>query len=189
MGSLAYRSAPMKKDTTILGSAQITLYFSTEQKDTDFMVVMHDISPSGETLYLQRSFLRASHRMVDPTKSSSHWVYHPHEKIEELIAGQVYAIRMSMPEVGHVLRRGHSLELVILAPSVTPGPDWGPLPLALPGINTIYHSLQHPSSVLIPVIPGLKARAPALKCGVLGQELFQPCRPDTPESLSAARMR
>lgn len=188
MGSLLYRSAPMSDDTTILGSIQFTFFVSSEQWDTDFMVAIHDLSPRGETLFVQRAFLRASHRAVDPERSSEHWVFHPHENVEKLDPGRIYKIQMSLPEVGHMFRRGHSLELAVLAPSASPAPDWGPMPLDLPGVNTIYHSAQHPSRLVIPIVPGLKPKAPALECGALGVELFQPCRPALPESLSAARM-
>jgi len=64
------------------------------------------------------------------------------------------------------------------------------MPLDLAGVNTVYHSAQHPSQLKIPVVPGLKAQGPEPKCGELaGAGLFQPCRQPGPEANTAARMR
>ena len=71
----------------IIGSAVVTLYVSCEQKDTDFMAVLHDIDPEGQVTHVQRGFLRASHRALDPKKSSAHEPIQAHDKAEELTPG------------------------------------------------------------------------------------------------------
>ena len=52
------------------------------------------------------------------------------------------------------------------------GNNEGVAPVMLVGLNTVYHSATHPSSLEVPVIPKLKARAgpPA------GSLEFQPSR-------------
>ncbi len=185
LGSLIYRTAPFEEDVPILGSARLVLHASAQAEDTDFMVVLHDIGPEGETLYLQRAFLRASHRAIDPELSSEHWTHHPHDRSEPLVPGEVYEFVISLPEVGHVFRAGHTAELAILAPSPTPATDWGPLPINLPGINTVYHSADHPSRLELPVVPGIAATAPPPECGSLE---YQPCRPRVEPNFTAAGM-
>jgi putative CocE/NonD family hydrolase len=188
LGTLVYRTAVLQEDVALLGSAQLTLYASSERTDTDFMVVLHDVNVREETTYVQRAFLRASHRAVDAVRSSAHRVVHRHDRVDALERGVVYEIKLSMTDVGHVFRRGHRIELAIMSPSATPSPDWGPMPLDLAGVNTVYHSTQHPSQIRIPIVPGLKAQGPEPKCGDLAA-LFQPCRPPTTEANTAARMR
>lgn len=185
LGSLVYRTAPFQEDLPILGSARLVLHASAEAEDTDFMVVLHDIGPDGETLYLQRAFLRASHLAIDPDMSSEHWTHHPHDRSEPLMPGDVYEFVISFPEVGHVFRTGHALELAILAPSVTPATDWGPQPVNLPGINTVYHSSDHPSRLELPVVPSIAAAGPPPPCGSLE---YQPCRPRVEPNFTAAGM-
>ena len=185
LGSLAYRTAPFEEDVPVLGAARLVLHFSAEEDDTDFMAVLHDIGPDGETLYLQRTFLRASHRAIDASRSSEHWTYHPHDRAEPLVPGQVHEMVVSFPELGHVFRAGHALELVILAPNFTPATDWGPMPLNLPGINTVYHSAEHPSRLELPVVAGIAAAGPPPECGSLE---YQPCRPRTVPTFTAAGM-
>ena len=185
LGSLVYRTAPLEEDLPILGSARLVLHASAEAEDTDFMVVLHDIGPDGETLYLQRAFLRASHREIDPEMSSEHWTHHPHERSDPLVPGEVYEFVISFPEVGHVFRAGHAVELAILAPSVTPATDWGPMPINLPGINTVYHSADHPSRLELPVVASISAAGPPPECGSLE---YQPCRPRVEPNFTAAGM-
>ena len=172
-GVLGYRTAPMAEDTTIMGFSQFTFYMSSEQKDTDVMVVLHDIDESGDTLYLTRDFLRASLRAIDPAKSSAEETMRSFAKSEPLTPGQIYEMKLSIPPLGHVLRKGHSLELGIMAPSQIAQPNWGFSILDLPGRNTVYHSAQYPSSLTLAVLPGVTAQAPAPPCGVMER---QPCR-------------
>ncbi len=185
LGSLTYRMAPFEEDVPVLGAVRLVLHFSAEEADTDFMAVLHDVGPGGETLYLQRTFLRASHRAIDMSRSSEHWTYHPHDRAEPLVPGQVYEMVVSFPELGHVFRAGHTLELVILAPNFTPATDWGPMPINLPGINTVYHSAEHPSRLELPVVPGIVAAGPPPECGSLE---YQPCRPRVEPNFTAAGM-
>ena len=172
-GMLTYRTTPMTEDTTLLGFSQLTFYMSSEQKDTDVMVVLHDIDESGDTLYLTRDFLRASLRAIDPAKSSPEEQVRSFAKSEPLTPGQIYEMKLSIPPLGHVLRKGHSLELGIMAPSQIAQPNWGFSILDLPGRNTVYHSAQYPSSLTLAVLPGVTAQAPAPPCGVMER---QPCR-------------
>ena len=172
-GALSYRTAPMAEDMTLLGFSQLTFYLSSERTDTDVMVVLHDIDEQGNTLYLTRDFLRASLRAIDPKRSNAEETVRAFTKSEPLTPGQVYEMKLSIPPLGHVVRKGHSLELAIMAPSHIGQPNWGLMILDLPGRNTVYHSAQYPSSLTLSVLPDAKAQAPAPPCGVME---YQPCR-------------
>jgi putative CocE/NonD family hydrolase len=172
-GSLTYRSEVAETDTVIIGAPALTLFLGSEQPDTDLMVALHDVGPEGEVLYLQKGFLRASHRTLDAGRSQQHQPIHRHDAPDPLAPGQVHEIVMSMFPVGHVLRKGHRLELVVMAPTPIPSPDWGLAPVMLPGLNTIHHSERHPSRLVLPVIPGQTAQKPEPSCGSLEN---QPCR-------------
>ena len=174
-GVLSYRTEPMADDVTILGFSQLTFHMSSERTDTDVMVVLHDIDEQGNTLYLTRDFLRASLRAIDPKRSNAEETVRSFAKSEPLTPGQIYEMKLSVPPLGHVLRKGHRLELAIMAPSHIGQPNWGFMILDLPGRNTVYHSAQYPSSLTLTTLPGDKdkAQAPAPPCGVMQ---FQPCR-------------
>jgi predicted acyl esterase len=176
VGSLIYRTGSLPEDTAIIGSAVLTLYASSEQPDTDFMAVLHDVNPKGQVTYVQRGVLRASHRALDAEQSRPHAPVHRHDRIEKLTPGQVYEIKLALLPVAHVLRRGHSLELAILAPPSVTSPSWAFEPITPPGLNRIYHSAQHPSSLELPVLRNLKAVAPE---PALGSLPYQPAREES----------
>jgi putative CocE/NonD family hydrolase len=173
-GTLSYRTPPMTSDITLLGLPQLKFFVSSEQNDTDFMITLKDVDKEGNTLFLQRAFLRASLRAVDMAKSTPDEVIQSFKAHEPLVPGQITPITLSIPAIGHVLRQGHRLELSILAPSPIPAPVMGGLPLALPSINKVYHAPAYPSSLLLPVVPGEVAQKAPPPCGSLQ---FQPCRP------------
>lgn len=173
LGSLTWTSAPMIQDSTILGSVEVRFFVAIDRDDTDFVVTLHDVYPNGDVQYLQRDYLRASMREVDPGKSSARHVWRPYDKRQPLVPGTVYEIRMTMPPLGAVLRSGHRLSLSLTAPSPITQPDWGLVGLSGPGRNKIFVSEQRPSRVIVPIILGAAPERTAPTCGSMA---FQPCR-------------
>jgi hypothetical protein len=172
-GSLTWTGAPLDRDLTILGRVQVRFYAASENPDTDFVVDLHDVYPNGDIQYLQRGFLRASLRAVDEASSTPDHVAHSYDKPDYLVAGRIYEVQLSLPPLGAVLRKGHRLQLVIVAPSPIPQPAWGLLPVNMPGQNTIYASARYPSRIMVPTIPGASAGEPEPTCGSMAA---QPCR-------------
>jgi len=172
-GSLTWTSAPLDRDLTILGRVQVRFYAASENPDTDFAVDLHDVYPNGDVEYLQQGFLRASLRAVDRKASTPDDVVHPYDRPEYLVPGRIYEMQISLAPLGALLRKGHRLQLVILAPSPIPQPAWGLLPVSMAGQNTIYASARYPSEIIVPAIPGAGTGGPEPACGSLAA---QPCR-------------
>jgi putative CocE/NonD family hydrolase len=177
LGTLNYRSEPQDSDLAILGVPQLTFYVSSDQKDTDFLVTLKDIDAEENTLFLQRAYLRASLRALDAVRSTPEVAVQSFRTPEALEPGRVYEIRLSLGAIGHVVRRGHRLELSILAPNPIPQPVKGPITIALPALNTVYHDAKYASSLVLPTVPGETAIASSPPCGVL---VLQPCRGKPP---------
>jgi len=173
LGSLSYRTDPTPEDMVILGLPNLRFFVSSEQTNTDFFVTLKDVDAAGNTLFLQRDFLRASMRAVDEARSTPNEIIHSFSKNEELVPGKIYEIKLSIPSIGAVVRKGHRLELSILAPSPIPAPVMGGVPIGLPSLNKVYSGDEYPSTLRVPVIPGERAQADAPECGSLP---FQPCR-------------
>jgi hypothetical protein len=173
LGALSYRSLPMTSDTVLLGAPQLTLFFSSDQTDTDFMFTLKDVDPAGNTLFLQRSVLRASMRSVDEELSTSDEIIQSFAKAESLVPGKVTEVKLSLSALGHVLRKGHRLEFSILAPSPTPNPVWGFVPTFAPAVNKIYHGGTYPSQLRLPVVPGETAQKPAARLGTLRNQPYR----------------
>lgn len=177
IGSLHYETDVMGEDLALLGTPILTLYFSSEQMDTDFLFTLKDIDAGGNTLFLQRAYLRASLRAIDPGRTTRDYIAHSFRRHENLVPGKIYELKLSLGAIGHVVRKGHRLQLSILAPNPIPSPVMGSVPSGGLSINKIYHSVRHRSILDLPVVPGEKALAPAPECGSLP---MQPCRPAAP---------
>ncbi len=173
LGSLSYETEPVNEDMALIGAPTLTFYFSSEQAETDFMFTLKDIDAEGNVLFLQRNWLRASLRAVDAARSESFGeIVQSFRSPEPLEPGKIYPVKVSLGALAHVVRQGHRLQLTILAPSATTS-VMGTAPTGGSSINRVYHSQRYPSAVVLPIVPGEKARKPAPTCGSLP---VQPCR-------------
>jgi predicted acyl esterase len=180
IGSLNYETDAMSEDLALLGTPILTFYFSSDQRDTDFLFTLKDIDARGDTLFLQRAYLRASLRRIDTNRTTRDYIAHSFRRYEKLVPGKIYEVKLSLGAIGHVVRKGHRLQLSILAPNPIPSPVMGSVPSGGPSINKVYHSTRHRSMLDLPVVPGESARAPAPECGSLP---MQPCRPAAPADI------
>jgi putative CocE/NonD family hydrolase len=179
IGSLNYDTTVMKEDLALLGTPILTFHFSSQQRDTDFLFTLKDIDPSGNTLFLQRAYLRASLRAIDPRRTTRDYIAHSFRRHERLVPGKIYEVKLSLGAIGHVVRKGHRLQLSILAPNQIPSPVMGSVPTGGPSINKVFHSARYLSVLDLPVVPGERARAAAPQCGSLP---MQPCRAPKPRT-------
>ncbi|TSE12789.1 CocE/NonD family hydrolase [Mesorhizobium intechi] len=176
-GVLNYRTEVAASDVTLLGSPQVTLYLSIDEgDDTDLELTLKDVDADGNALFLQADQLRASLRAIDEQRTSSDEIVHLFRKSEKLEPGNIYDIRMSISPIGHVIRKGHCLELTIGAPSPIIKQAIGSFPIGVASINSVYHSEKYPSKIVLPIIPEAKAQAPAPEWGT---QRAQPCRKGT----------
>jgi predicted acyl esterase len=169
--ALRYRTAPSKSDMAILGAPKLQFSFSADHSDMAFMFVLNDIDPSGNSLFLQRTVLRASLRGIDRARSGAEEILLSFAKVQSLVPGEVAGISLSLTALGHVVREGHQLELVIAAPIMT-NLVWGFSPELPAVIATIYHSDRYASILQLPLVPNERALKPAPPLGVLRN---QPC--------------
>ena len=165
-----YRSAPFTRPTLVAGPITATLYLSTTAPDTELFVQLIDEGPDGSRSYLQRGLLRAAHRAVDYSQSDYagrvlYRPHHPHTNAELVTPGQIEEYLIEVFPVGHVFRPGHRLVVKVHAPPLLDS-YYLYVPRRVPSINTIYHDPQHPSRILLPVVPltGVKL-GPELPCG------------------------
>ena len=59
---LVYTSAPFKKGTEVSGPIDVTLYVSSDAKDTDFTVKLIDVDPKGAAYNLDENIQRMRYR-------------------------------------------------------------------------------------------------------------------------------
>jgi predicted acyl esterase len=147
----------------IAGPIKLVLHASSTRSDTDFFVKLSDqfpqspedraklLNPASELV--TRGWLRASHRAVDPQRSTEMVPYHTHTDAQPLQPGQVYEFEISLEPQAYLFRAGHRIRLEIVNGD-SPATEalwthyYAPDKI---GADTIYHSPEKPSRLILPV--------------------------------------
>lgn len=183
-GSVAvFTTPPLAEDLTWLGNGSVDLQLSSTAPDTDLEVLVSQVRPDGQEVYVQRGWLRASHRKLDPARTTPTRPYQTHREADSalLTPGEVTPMRVELFPTGQVFRKGSSLRLYVEAPSAFSG-LWGFVGLPVPALNTISTSAAQPSSIALSVLPDFVPPTPEPSCAALDN---QPCR-DNPLPVPAS---
>jgi len=156
---LTWTTEPLEQDVMIAGPIAVVLYASSDQLDTDFFVKLWDQVPSGtgqnhRDVLLARGWLRASHRELDESRSKIGRPFHPHRDPKPIEPGKVYRFDIEVWPIAHVFVTGNRIRLQITNgdSSVTDG-NYSHFYGLKFGSDTILHDADHPSHVVLPVIP------------------------------------
>jgi predicted acyl esterase len=176
----AYASDPLAADTVILGSGSVDLWLRSTAPDVDLEVTVSEVRPDGQETYVQSGWLRASRRALDRAASTE---LHPVPTFRKADAaalpkGKFSLVRVPLFPFGHVFRAGSRVRIVVQPPGGN-RPSWAFDSLTYPNTvtNTIAIGPDHPSRVVLPVVPGLDVPTPLPSCGSLRG---QPCREYVP---------
>ena len=144
---LCYTSEPLTADTEITGPIKLMLYAASDAPDTDWTAKLVDVSETGYAMNLCDGILRARYResLSDPTL---------------IEPGTVYEYTIEVGVTANVFRQGHRIRLEISS-SNFPRFDRNPNTGHAIGVDadmraarqTVHHSREHPSRILLPVIP------------------------------------
>lgn len=144
---LVYSTPPFSQDTEITGPISLELYASSLAADTDFTGKLVDVWPDGFAEDLTEGIIRARYR-----DSQARPVF--------MNPGQVYRFIIDLWSTSNVFRAGHRLRLEVASSNfprfdrnMNTGKDQATARRSVPAINTIYHDPEHPSALVIPVIP------------------------------------
>ncbi len=150
---LVFMSPPLEQDVEVTGPIDVKLWVSSSAPDTDFTAKLIDVHPAsadlpgGMDMNIVDGILRA--RFRDSL-----------EHAELMKPGQVYALTIHVYPTSNLFVKGHHIRLDISSsnfPRFDVNPNTGePLNanrrLAV-ATNTIYHDREHPSHVILPIIP------------------------------------
>ncbi len=180
---VTFLTTPLEIETEITGPLAATLYVSSSTGDADLFLTLQAFDPSGREVEFQgtvdphtplaQGWLRASHRKLDRELSTPYRPYHTHDQEQPLVPGQVYELEVEIWPTCIVLPAGFRLALQVSghdferAPSDNMYGAWvmrgsGPWlhthpedrPAAVYGGQTTIHSgPDHPSRLLVPLIP------------------------------------
>ena len=162
--ALTFTSAPLAADLEITGPAALELYLSSSVVDTDVFARISDQFPQSEadraagrqpqSVTLTKGWLRASHRALDAAQSSPGRPFHPHDRAEPLVPGDVVKLDVELTPFSNVFKAGHRIRLE-LSNGDSPVTDglfvhlyqWFKV-----GRDTIHHDAKRPSRLHLPVV-------------------------------------
>jgi putative CocE/NonD family hydrolase len=178
--AVAYTTAPLAADTTIVGPGSVDVWLRSNAEDTDVQVTLSEVRPDGLETYVQNGWLRASHRKLDRRRSSviDPRPTHLERDASPLPGGEFTKVRIGIFAVAHVFRAGSRIRISLEAP----GGDrtrWRFDTPATDGmvVNEVAHGAAYPSRVVLAVVPGVDAPPELPPCpGLRGQ----PCRTYVP---------
>ena len=143
---LIFETEDLMTDIEITGPIGLELFASSSASDTDFTAALVDVYPDGYSLLIQEGILRASYRDKEAEPS-------------QLVSGTVYQFNIDLWASSYTVPSGHKLRLEIsssnfprFARNLNNGEPFGMSDRIEVAKQTIYHSVQFPSRLLLPVM-------------------------------------
>jgi putative CocE/NonD family hydrolase len=142
---LVYSTEPLEQGLEVTGTIEITLYISSNAKDTDFTVKLIDVYPDGRAFNLDETIQRARYREGYTSEAFM-------EK------GRVYELKVSPMSTSNYFARGHRIRIEVSSSNFprftrnlnTGGNNYDERK-GLIAQNQIHFSKQYPSQIRLPV--------------------------------------
>ncbi len=171
--AVAFVSEPLTSDLVMIGTGSVDLWVRANVDDADLEVNLTEVRPDGQEMYVQSGWLRASQEKL-AAAATELWPEHTHEKVDVVLLdpGTWTAVRVGIAGFEHVFRTGSRIRLSV----DTPGDSRAEWRFQLKTFDTaatydVAHDAQHPSSVVLPIIPGIPVPTPFSACPSLrGQQ-------------------
>jgi len=147
---LVYTSEPLSEDMEICGPVRVQLYASSSGRDTDFMAKLIDVWPDGFAQRLTDGMVRARYR-------------DGMDKPSLIEPGRVYSYNIDCWNTCQMFKKGHRIRLEISSSAfpkydrnLNTGEELGKTTRMQAADQRIYHDREHPSYVVLPVVPRKK---------------------------------
>ena len=144
---LVYSSEPLKEGIELSGPIEVTLYVSSDVKDTDFTVKLLDVYPDGRAYNLDETIQRMRYR--NGYDKPLAWIE----------SGKIYKFSFQPMTTSNYFDVGHRIRIEISSSNFprfdrnlnTGGRNYDETK-GIVAHNLVHHSKQHPSSVTITVV-------------------------------------
>jgi len=114
---LGFTTAPLARDLVIAGTSSLDLRLRSSARDTDLQVTLSEVRPDGSETYVQNGWLRASHRRLDPVRSTATDPVPTHleQHAAPLPQDGFALVRVPIFPVAHAFRAGSRLRVTVQA--------------------------------------------------------------------------
>jgi putative CocE/NonD family hydrolase len=144
---LVYTTPPLEQDVEVTGPIILKLFASSDRKDTDFTGKLVDVSPSGYAKILLEGVIRARYR-------------ESFKKETLLTPNAINEYYVDLWSTSNLFLKGHRIRLEVSSsnfPKYDRNPNTGGTfavdSQMLVAHQRVYHDKQHPSHLLLPIIP------------------------------------
>ena len=143
---LVYTTAPLAKTIELAGPVKVSLYLSSDRKDTDLTIKLLDVYPDGRAFNLDESIERVRWR--------DGW-----DKPVFMEAGHVYKVDIGPLQTSNAFLPGHRIRVEVSSSNFprfernlnTGGNNFDEKD-PLVAHNVIHHGPQYPSEIVLPVV-------------------------------------
>jgi putative CocE/NonD family hydrolase len=143
---LVYTTEPFEDGVEVTGAIDVTLYVSSDVKDTDFTVKIIDVYPDGTAYNLDETIQRVRYR----------------EGYEEPVfmePGEVYEVKLGPMSTSNFFAPGHRIRIEVSSSNFprftrnlnTGGRIWDETE-GVVAHNVVHHSPRYPSKIRLPII-------------------------------------
>jgi len=147
---LVYTSEPLTEGIEVSGFIEMSLYVSSDAKDTDFTVKLIDVYPDGTAYNLDETIQRARYR-------------EGYDKEVFMEEGEVYKIDLTPLSTSNYFKEGHRIRIEVsssnfprFARNLNTGGNNYDESEGVIAHNSVHHSEEHPSQITLPIIGELK---------------------------------
>jgi predicted acyl esterase len=165
--SATFATAAFERDTEVTGPVKLRLWVSSSSDDADLFAVIRKLGrdggevafpgpmPGGSPIAVAYGWLRASHRKLDPSRSTRWRPFHTHDELQKLHPGEIAPVDIEIWPTSVVFERGERLVLEVGAKDDSRSffQHDDPRDRARTGTNTIHTGGTFDSHLLLPIIP------------------------------------
>lgn len=144
---LVFSTPPLERDTEVTGNISVELFAASSAVDTDFTAMIVDVDPSGYARFLTDGIVRARYRNST-------------ERAELIEPGRIYKYTIDLWTTSNLFKAGHRIRVYISSsnfPRFNRNLNTGEATMRgtkmLKARQTIYHDAEHPSAIVLPIIP------------------------------------
>jgi len=144
---LVFTSDKLETDLEVTGPVKVILYAASSASDTDWTAKLVDVHTDGRPINLCDGIMRARYRQSP-------------QKPMLIQPGKIYRYEIDLWVTSNVFLAGHKIRVEISSSNFprfdrnpNTGAPFGKSAEIIKATQTIYHDMEHPSHILLPVIP------------------------------------
>ena len=144
---LVYSTPPLDETIEVTGPVRVVLHAASSASDTDFTAKLVDVHPCGFARNLTDGIIRARYRSSMAAGTL-------------LNTGEITRYEIDLWATSNVFHTGHRIRVEVSSsnfPRFDRNPNTGELPgrsaTMVSALQTVLHSAEHPSHIVLPVIP------------------------------------